>query len=54
MMKKYTVSGHWHRTYFAKDETHANQLGQQDMKMISNKNIKLNIQEINEVDTDDS
>ena len=50
MIKKYTVSGHWHRTYFAKDMTHANDLAQKDLKTINNQNIKFNVQKIDEVE----
>ena len=50
MIKKYRVSGHWHRTYFAKNLTDENEIAQKDLKSINNQNIKFNVQQIDEVE----
>ncbi len=53
-MKKYRVSGSWHRNYFATNMTEANRIAQEDLKTFKNQNVNFNVQKIDEVDTNDS
>ena len=50
MIKKYRVSGHWHRNYFAKNMTEANRIAQEDLKTFKNQNINFNVHQIDEVE----
>tara|TARA_Y100001951_G_scaffold103828_1_gene113634 strand:+ start:1034 stop:1189 length:156 start_codon:yes stop_codon:yes gene_type:complete len=50
MIKKYRVSGIWHRNYFAKNMTEANRIAQEDLKTFKNQNINFNVNKIDEVE----
>lgn len=54
MIKKYRVSGQWHRNYFAKNLTEANRIAQEDLKSFKNQNVNFSVQNIDEIDTNDS
>tara|TARA_R100001460_G_scaffold103119_1_gene148165 strand:- start:299 stop:460 length:162 start_codon:yes stop_codon:yes gene_type:complete len=51
-MKKYKVSGQWHRNYFAPNLTEANRIAQEDLKTFKNQNVNFNVQNIDEIDND--
>ena len=38
-MKKYRVSGQWHRNYFALNLTEANRIAQEDLKTFKNPKV---------------
>ncbi len=53
-MKKYRVSGQWHRNYFAPNLTEANRIAQEDLKQIKNQNVHVFVQNIDEIIDNDS
>ena len=48
VIKKFRVSGMWHREYLADDATHANELAHADINMINVHNMTHVVQEIKE------
>jgi len=50
MIKKYRVSGQWHKFYFANDATHANKLAHEDVSMINVNQMNHSVQKIDELE----
>jgi len=51
MIKKYKVSGQWHKYYFANDATHANQIAHEELNMINVNKMNHIVQKIDEQET---
>ena len=51
MIKKYKVSGQWHKYYFANDATHANKIAHEELNMINVNNMNHIVQKIDEQET---
>tara|TARA_B100000579_G_C22531533_1_gene710965 strand:- start:301 stop:480 length:180 start_codon:yes stop_codon:yes gene_type:complete len=50
MIKKYRVSGQWHKFYFANDATHANKLAHEDLSKINVNQLNHAVQKIDELE----
>ena len=48
MIKKYKVSGQWHKYYFANDATHANKIAHEELNMINVNSMNHTVQKIDE------
>ena len=51
MIKKYKVSGQWHKYYFANDATHANKIAHEELNMINVNSMNHIVQKIDEQET---